>query len=250
VLLLPAVAAGQGSYAVDANGCIVGRPCAFGVPLPAPTQGTYAVDGEGCVIGQPCSWRGWRTDTTKTSIDRTSGNVYETTRHPDGTTDSKNFNLRTGSIWDQHTDARTNVEYGHDKSGRFWSAPLTAPRFDAPETSAPGPDILLPTNELEPSAHDIWLKNWWNSRGQPLASNFNGQDWSTANGAEQRQQLFEAYAQEAATQRERDHDISAVLSRMQPGSLAAAARSVAHDRCVALPNEIERASCIEAANKK
>src|SRR5258705_13912051 len=99
--LLPTLAFGQGvaPYSVDADGCIVGRPCAFGVPLPPPNTGIYSVDADGCVVGQPCPYRGWRNNKSTTTVDRPSGNVYQTKRNADGTTDTLGFNPNTGARW-------------------------------------------------------------------------------------------------------------------------------------------------------
>src|SRR5579864_9042358 len=122
--LLPSLVFGQANYSVDKNGCIVGLPCAHGVPLPPPpNQSSYAVDGDGCVVGQPCPWR----PTTKTTVDWQSGNVYRTIHNPDGTTDVFGSNSRTGSRWDQHKDPRDNLQFGHNKLGEEWAAPLRRP---------------------------------------------------------------------------------------------------------------------------
>ena len=138
---IPSLAFAQGTYVVDASGCIVGRPCAHGVPLPPPKQGVYAVDADGCVIGQPCPWRGLQ-HTTTPPTDRRSGKFeLDERRIPRGSRDVDWFNDDTGSLWDRRL------------APPFASTPTAAFRFG---TTQPLNFVFEPSErELDSSTREI-----------------------------------------------------------------------------------------------
>lgn len=253
LVLSPSLAYGQAIYSVDKDGCIVGQPCAFGVPLPPPKLPIYTVDADGCVVGQPCPWRGWRViPKTKTTIDWLSGNQYETTRNPDGTTDVVGTNRLTGSRWDQHLDPATNSQSGHNKRGQFFSAPLTMPAHDATVNENSMSDFGTPqTFVFEPSEHDRWLADWWNkdkAKGGTQDSSMQSSTQDDMSAGDERRAFIDAYTREEARQKQKD--IGRVLANMQPGSLAVAARAAARQRCLTIPDEETRNACLKDAESK
>jgi hypothetical protein len=232
-VLLPWAAFGQGTVVTDADGCVHGRPCAYGVPLPAPNQGTYIVDTDGCVSGQPCPWRGWRSKGYTTTTDPMSGNVYQKQRNADGTTDVLGSNARTGSQWDQHYDPGQGLQSGHNKDGQTWTAPLVQP-FG--KTLSPSFDFGAgPPNSLDESGEGVRAQLKQEPDAAPSAPSIN----------ETQRQAFEA---EVARQEAERRDMvmrALVLSRMQPGVLAeAAARAAAQRRCSAITNVSAREACL------
>ena len=64
-----------------------------------------------------CGPHDWRI-----TADPGSGNQYAVRRNADGTTDVVGRNTRTGAEWDQHINPALNLQTGHDKEGRPWSA--------------------------------------------------------------------------------------------------------------------------------
>jgi hypothetical protein len=250
--LLPLIAFGQGvaPYTVDADGCIVGRPCAYGVPLPPPNMGVYSVDADGCLVGEPCPYRGWRNknNTAKTTVDPRSGNVYETKHKTDGTTDVFGSNARTGSKWEQHIDPSLNLQFGRDKFGKPWVAPLTSPSSSETADNAFGPETDEPLGLVyAPSEHEYWQKEWWATGGTMKAKS--APSSSAESSAVDDQQSFDEYVRERA-QREYTASVALIVSRMQPGLLAAAAKAAARERCLGMTDGNARQECINIAEQK
>ena len=250
---LPSVAFAQGIKIVDADGCIVGRPCANGVPLPALTnKGIWQIDTDGCVVGEPCPWRRQRQkpeDNTTTTVDW-AGNIRHTTRNADGTTDQVGLNPRTGSEWTHHWRPDENLQFGVNKLGRPFSAPITTPALSRGPSSGPvsawqadvGPRILY-----QPSANDTWLAEWWR---RPLNGPFDSQGASRnslgavpSDVSIEEQVLSRQAAREGAL-------LGVVLSQMRPGSLAEAARAAARQRCLPLTDGKALNACLVEADRK
>lgn len=240
--LLPTVVFGQGSsYSIDKDGCISGRPCAFGVPLPPPDQGIYAVDKDGCVVGQPCPWRGWRTITptssTKETTDWRSGNVYQTKRNPDGTTDVFGSNRSTGSLWEQHIDPNANFQYGYNNRGQFWAAPLSAPASNGAIDWPPNV-VFAPNEQWRTRLNFVPTPPLLKPSISPTGSaNF-----------ETEQKIRDDYARRK--QDEQRAIIGRIMSRMQDGSIVEVARAAARQRCLKLQDENARDACMRDADRK
>jgi hypothetical protein len=252
VALFPVMALGQGVApytAVDADGCIVGRPCASGIPQPPPKINIFSIDADGCVVGQPCVFREWRnTNKSLTTVDALSGNAYETRRNSDGTTDVSGFNTRTGSRWEQHIDPGLNLQFGRDKFGKPWVAPLTGPTFGMPADNTLGPATDEPLNVVyEPSEHERWQKDWWATGGTMKTKS--APSSSAQSSTIEEEQTLDEYIRER-TLLEQRASIALVLSRMQPGQLAAAAKAAARERCLGLTNVNARQECINNAEQK
>ena len=186
---------------------------------------------------------------TATTHDR-SGNIYWTQKHLDGSTDVFGSNPRTKSNWSQHIDPARNLQYGVNKLGQFWQAPLTTPGFKGTDAIPPvggfaSPDFLTPSVILQPNAHDLWLEDW---RNRPFDGPFRGGDAPYAAPTEPTlTPAEEAAARELAESRQRDAMLGVVLSRMQPGSLADAARAAARARCEREQDQNKRNSCLAKA---
>jgi hypothetical protein len=230
--LVPSSAIAQGgSQVVDAQGCIVGRPCDHGRPLPAPTsQGTsWSVDADGCLVGKPCSYRDVRP--TPTTLTDRSGNKYVTEHNADGTTVETGSNAHTGSRWTNTQDPAANVQYGIDKSGRRWSAPL--------HTYSSG----YLTNDT-PTVDDFPTADVSRGASAPAPTAGSGSSKVNANDPDGWEDFY---------RRQRGPDpsggaVGRVLQNMRPGSLAEAARSTAHKRCLTSTDERVRvAACTKAA---
>jgi hypothetical protein len=232
--LLPSVALGQGTYAVNKNGCIVGLPCAYGVPLPPPpNQAIYAVDGDGCVIGQACPWR----PTTKTTIDSQSRNVYSTRHNMDGTTDVFGSNPFTGSQWDKHIDPRLNLQTDHNKFGQERVSPLHTSMHN--DTTGWAPSFVT-----EPVEYGHPRRQPWSNAGaveREPASASSAQETGTSDGLDIAEYL---------AQQERYAAMAIITSQMRPGSIAEAARAAARQRCVAVADANARTACVAAANER
>jgi hypothetical protein len=227
--LLPALAFGQ---SVQVDGCISGRPCAFGLPLPPPTNtDTYGVDADGCVVGQPCPWRAWRASGS-TTTDRLAENVYRTRRNADGTTDVFGSNARTGSQWDQHIDASRNLQFGHNKVGQLWTAPLNTPSYATDEPM----EVVF-----APSEHDRWLEDWWKKVSKAKSVPPSPPDFDE-------QKFKDEYAREP--QRQLSVFTARMKFRMQDGSIVQAARTAARQRCLALTEVNARGACMKDADQK
>jgi hypothetical protein len=251
-LLLPSLASSQGVKIVDAEGCISGRPCAYGIPLPKPDRPIYQIDGEGCVVGDPCPWRGWRanreTEESRSRVDPRSGNSYLTTRNPDGTTDVRGYNANTGSHWDQHIDPGARSQSGHNKFGQPWAAGLGI----VPEQPR-GPWVLdhEPTVVIEPTEFEKRREAFF---GRPM--NSPSSDSSTDRGLIGKpggQPLSDdelLLSAEAQRQRERELSTQGVLMKMQPASLVEAARAASRQKCLALADGEARTSCLESTAGK
>lgn len=56
---------------------------------------------------------------SSSSYDATTGNLYNTHRHADGSSDTYGINAETGSQWNSHTDRRGNSR-GTDSDGNMW----------------------------------------------------------------------------------------------------------------------------------
>ena len=56
---------------------------------------------------------------TSNAIDPANGNMYNTYRHADGSSDTYGINPRTGSQWRSHSDRRGN-QSGTDADGNAW----------------------------------------------------------------------------------------------------------------------------------
>jgi hypothetical protein len=223
---IPFVAFGQS--VLPADGCIAGFPCTARLLRPADDP-AYRVAGYDCAVDQrePCRWHN--------DLDTTSGNVYQTRRNADGTTDVSGSNAKTGSTWDQHYDPSRGFQSGHRKNGQPWTGRLVAPfgnahnggyvyadRF-AQEENQNYADIEPPTpsiTEAEPQAiHDEYARE--------LA---------------ERQR-------EAEQERETLINRALAMSRMQPGVLAAAARAAARQRCVGVTDANARDACAKTADR-
>ena len=248
---LPSVAFAQGIKIVDAEGCIVGQPCANGVPLPAPTnKGIWQIDTDGCVVGEPCPWRRQRPkleDNTTTTVDW-ADNILRTTRNADGTTDIVGFNPRTGSKWSQHLRPDENRQFGVDKLGRPFSAPITTPALSRDPSSGPKSAWradFAPSIVFQPSANDTWLEEWWR---RPLNGPFDSPTTRNSLRALSSDISIEEQAlQEAARE---GALLSLVLSQMRPGSLAEAARATARQRCLPLTDVKALNACLAEADRK
>ena len=263
--LAPSPARGQGAYSTDKDGCIVGRPCAYGIPQ-APPQGAYSVDADGCVVGQPCPWRGWKTEkrTADTeTIDERSGNRYSKHRNPDGTTDVYGSNTNTGSQWEKHLDPAHGVQSDHNKRGEV-SVERLAPPFGRPQAFAPNfepsfaPDAT-PTVAFEPSIHDRQIERSQNLNGrigvtrEPRAGHRvagGGTAVTESTADAEQQEAWERFVREQQSEHERLAGLGVVLSNMDSQSLVTAARTAARQRCATEPGEAERAACLQQADRK
>jgi hypothetical protein len=243
LLLMPTVAVGQ---SVRADGCISGQPCDHGVPLPPPKQGMWQVDADGCLMGEPCPYRN-RSTTPKTDT-TASGTSSWRRDNPDGSVDRFFSNSHTGSQWDQHYG--DGVQSGHNKDGVPWGPTRLAPQF----VPSAYPHQFVPDGPLdyvdEPSEHDRWEEEWRRTGGTMQPSRVSTSPSEADRLVERR--LRDEYAKQVAAQEQARADASTmatVLSRMQPGVLAEAARAAARQRCLTITGENERNTCLEAANK-
>jgi len=228
--LLPVLAFGQ---SVQVDGCISGRPCAFGVPLPQPTNtDTYGVDADGCMVGQPCPWRAWRASGS-TTTDRPAENVYRTRRNTDGTTDVFGSNARTGSKWTQHYDPNRNLQSGTLKDGRPWGPARLAPPFGN------GPD----------RAFDFGLDEPPNVVYEPSEQHDRRMEELSALDEQKQFNEYARLAAEARVQRDR-LTMALIKSRMQPGVLVDVARAAARQRSLALTDVNARDACMKDADQK
>lgn len=57
---------------------------------------------------------------TSSNYDATTGNMYNTQRHLDGSSDTYGNNTNTGSQWQSHSDRRGN-QSGTDADGNMWN---------------------------------------------------------------------------------------------------------------------------------
>jgi hypothetical protein len=222
------------------------------VPSLAFGQGTYAVDQDGCIVDQPCPWRDLRTNpsTTKTTTDLRSGNTYLTTRNPDGKIDLFGSNARTGSTWDQTIDPATNSQYGHNKRGQFWSAPLTTPGNYVDGYWNPAFDIP-PTIVFERSEHDRWVAEWERTGGTMETRRAPQAAASPAplGNAFDEEKFLQDYR---AVQERRQHDamIGFIKAQMNPALLVEAARAAARQQCMKIAVQTERDACLVAADRR
>jgi len=231
--------------------------------------GTYVIDADGCVSEDPCPWRGWRTEkkATKTTVDPTSDNVYKTRRNADGTTDMIGFNPRTGSVWDQQYDPSQNLQSGHTKTGKSWQAPLT--------TLTPSGDSVSPTSNYTFGGRRQLELTPTPQRGafEPPPSNYTfgglrqlevtptpdldyrqvGTEGASASFSDEEAAPTAALRQRLLDEQkecERNAALGAVLSGMQPGSLLAASKAAARQRCLKEQDLYARTSCLTAAGFK
>lgn len=56
---------------------------------------------------------------SSSSYDANTGNMYNTNRHADGSSDTYGNNPNTGSQWNSHTDRNGNAR-GTDSDGNMW----------------------------------------------------------------------------------------------------------------------------------
>jgi hypothetical protein len=226
--LLPLAAFGQnvlafGPNVLDPDGCIVGFPCTARLLQP-PDNPAYRVQGYDCAVDQrePCRWHN--------DPDTGSGNVYQTRRNADGTTDVSGSNAKTGSKWNQHYDPNRGVQSGHGKNGQQWTGRLAPPFGTAPRSFRSGSDERVDLgSELNQTTE---------------AEQQTTRDEAARELAEQQQEW------ERERQREAAINFGHVMSRMQPGVLAGAAKAAARQRCFGLTDVNARDACLRAADPK
>jgi hypothetical protein len=227
--VLPTVVFAQNINVLPADGCIAGFPCTSRLLQP-PDDPAYRVEGYDCADGQrqPCRWHN-PTD-TRTTIDQLSGNVYQTRRNADGTTDVSGSNAKTGSKWNQHYDPNRGVQSGHGKNGQQWTGRLAPPFGTAPRSFRSGSDERVDLgSELNQTTE---------------AEQQTTRDEAARDLAEQQQEW------ERERQREAAINFGHVMSRMQPGVLAGAAKAAARQRCFGLTDVNARDACLRAADPK
>ena len=101
--------------------------------------------------------------------------------------------------------------------------------------------------EYEPSQSDRWQKEWWSTGGTMKAKS--GSSPSAQSSTNEEEKPLDEYIRERALLEQRA-SIAHVLSRMQPGLLAAAAKAAARERCVGLTDVNARQACVNNAEQK
>ena len=239
---------------------VLGVLCAL-IPSLGIAQTAYAPDGPApaCLTRflPKCVWASTTTTDDLAGIRRLTidwaDNRLLTTKNADGSTDQTGYNPRTGARWENHYEPSLGLQWGYNKRGQLWTAPLNTPApFGA---RSYGSALWFETDEPldvvdEPNEDDLRPQGWWNLSNLDAAPPTPPLTPAEEQAIRDEDNRERAERQRELTDGERHLMIGLVMSQMQPGSLATLARTVARQRCLTEQEETTRAVCMTAADQK